>query len=280
MLQVLDDIVTRHLWQPVELSLLNSFPDGYIDEGTKQGFIASNTTSNREFYLVDIPRGAIETLVIQVLAYHSQVLLDRLFPPRPKPAVSTILAEKKDEKEIRGREEMETEIMQKLIAEGRVRPTGISWRNVVLKWMLDETVGTFCFAVLAFLLHCATRLHSPAQIAEELPGAISTSFFRYSFSASPLFSLLGHAYVPARLRGQFWAASALALNLTMSILLRPLVPSFMNLGWVQDFLRESVKQAANDRWWDSEMRRLDAKKEEAMQEMSEFLLYGSKKEEL
>ena len=188
-LHVLDDIVTRHLWHPVELFFLSFLPDGYLEDDTKEAFIAASRATNHRFYFVEIPRGLIEDLVIQILAYHSQIFLDRILPGRPKSTPEKSKAN--DDKSMRGTDEMETEIMQKLIAEGRVKPVGISWRNILLRWLLDDTLGTLCFAVIGFLLHCATRLHPPAQIAEEVSGGIWNTFLRYWFSASPFFSLLG-----------------------------------------------------------------------------------------
>lgn len=263
-LYALDDIVTRHLWHPVVLSFLSYLPPGYLDDDLYQT-MAQPLSSARSFYLDDLPRNLVENLVIQVLSYHNQLFLERILPTKPFTTKRS-----PNEKEIRGEEEMETEIMQKLIAEGRVRPVGVNWRNVLLRWLLDDTLGTLCFAVIAFFLYSATRLHSPAQVLEELPAAIVSQVASYWFSLDPVYSLIGHAYVPCHLRTQFWAAMALGLNLVMSVFLRPLVPWFMSLSWVQNFFEKGAEQARLNQWWESEMLRLDAKTAKAKQEVRDL----------
>ena len=263
-LHALDGVVTRHLWHPVELSFLSYLPKDYLEDD----ITGQPLSSDRSFYLVDLPRSLLENLVIQILSYHKQLLLERILPTKPSPTAHTDRPDNGKAKH--ASEEMETEIMQKLIAEGRVKSVGICWRNVVLRWLLDDTLGTLCFAVIAFLLHCATRLHPPAQVAEETPRAIVHQFLAYWISPDPVFSLIGHTYVPWHLRTRFWAALDLGLNVIMSVFLRPLVPWFMSLGWVQDFLKKEADQARLNKWWEGEMARLDAKRAQVDQEMSEM----------
>lgn len=279
-LHALDDIVTRHLWHSIELSFLSHLPNGYLDDDIEQS-LAHQASTNRTFYLVDLPRGLLEDLVIQFLSHHKQLLLERLLPTRSSPAPHAKRTDDAKGKEARGSDEMETEIMQKLIAEGRVKPVDISWRNVVLRWLLDDTLGTLVFAVIAFLLHCATHRYPLAQIAEELPAALLNQFLGYWLSLDPVFSLIAHAYVPCHLRTRFWAALDLGLNLVMSVFLRPIVPWVMRLGWVQEFFQKEADQARLNKWWEGEMTRLDAKREKVDQEIREmFDGWRTEREEL
>lgn len=259
-LHTLDDIVTRHLWHPVVLSFLSHLPQGYLDDDLYQQMAQPTRPA-----IVDLPLSRLADLVIQVFAYRKQFFLERILPTKP-----TAAPRSHDEKQIRGEEEMETAIMQKLIAEGRVKPVGVNWRNVLLRWLLDDTLGTLCFAVIAFLLYSATHLYPPARVVEELPAAVVSQVASYWFSLDPVFSLIGHAYVPCHLRTQFWAAMALGLNLVMSVFLRPLVPWFMSLSWVQNFFEESAEQARLNQWWESEMLRLDAKTAQAKEQVREL----------
>lgn len=267
-LSALDDIVTHHLWMTVWRSFIGGFPPGYLDDQAQQEMMLDpEPIPNREFYLDHVPHNLVQNFVIQFAAYYWQSMIDRWIPTRP---LAELPQAKEKDKEVRGREEMEMEIMQKLIAEGRVKPGGIKWRNVLLRWLLDDTLGTALFGALAFLLHCATRLHGPSHIIQEFPGAMAATFAGYFFSASPLFSIIGHAYVPAHQRLQFWAAAALALNVTVSVLLRPVVPWFMNLGFVQKFFKDIMAQNQLNDWWAREMARHDVERVKIEQEIRDM----------
>jgi hypothetical protein len=269
-LNVCDDLVTRHLWSHVAKSFTDAVPPDYWISDPEEQLPAESDVSHYDYYTYEAPRRLLEDLVIQVVAYYKLCWLEKLLPTRPLANRDVTQILEKD-KEIREREEMEEEIMQKLITEGKVKPVGISWRNVIIRWLLDDIPGNLLIGIVAFTLHHTLRSHSVSEMAEELPMGMLLYITSYWLSLDPLFSIIGHALVPVEYRLQFWSATTLALNLFLSLTLRPVVPWFMKLPAVQNFFEEGAAQNRLNGLWSGQMQRLDAEKEKAEADMREML---------
>ncbi|KAK4553495.1 hypothetical protein LTR86_009291 [Recurvomyces mirabilis] len=267
-LHACDEIVSRHLWEHVVESFVSAVPLDWWREGGEDVVLTSrNSLSDRKFYLQEMPKSLLMNLALQILAFYKACWLERAFPTRPQPERSDTAQAGEVAKEIRGREEMEQEIMQKLIADGRVTPAGIQWRSVLFRWLVDDTLGTLLFGIVGHALYSATRLHPLQQIVQDYPQAVGAHFLSYWLSPNPVFSIIGHAYVPAIYRIQFWAAADLALNLSLSLLLRPIVPWFMRLEPVKNFFEEGAAQNRLNSWWAREMKRHDVERKKLDAEM-------------
>jgi hypothetical protein len=275
-LQVCDQLVTRYLWSHITRSFISAVPEDFwgIDaSGERQ---PNDQISEYDFYTYELPRSFVEGIVIQILAYYKACWLERLLPTRAAKREDAQLQDK--DKEIRGREQMEQEIMQKLIAEGKVKPASINWRNVLVRWLLDDIPGHLAVGLVGYGMYSMTRLHPFSQVVEELPMAVINIMVGYWLSMDPLFSLIGHAYVPVHYRLQFWAAASLTLNLFLSLILRPIVPWFMKLKVVEKWFQEGAAQNRLNDWWAREMKRHDEERAKLDAEMEEMFASWREKE--
>lgn len=85
-----------------------------------------------------------------VAHYYWHIWLERILPTRLKGTVVPV----RDEKEapLETNEDVEEKIVQKWIAQGKVRRSSISWANTIAKWMLELSVGNLWRCVLWILL--------------------------------------------------------------------------------------------------------------------------------
>ena len=60
-------------------------------------------------------------------------------------------------------EELEEEIMRKLIAQGKVKRGGVSWINTAIKWALDNILGVIVFGALYETITGVIRWRSPSK---------------------------------------------------------------------------------------------------------------------
>lgn len=106
------------------------------------GTQSANYTNNplekqpESFYGRKLPRETIIQFVLLMLRYYWLIYLEKLLPARPRKR--GILPEGKEKFE--ESEDREEEVIQKWIAQGRIRRASLNWCNTSLKWILTLTV--------------------------------------------------------------------------------------------------------------------------------------------
>jgi hypothetical protein len=128
--------------------------------GTADGSFGSDG-SNESFYWSTLPRELFLLIVVSPLYYWWHIWLEKLLPGRPSVTALMPDGEKSGFGEGDDREE---EIVQRWIAQGKVRRASLSWRNTFFKWVLNLTVGTFWIESLRFVLTELTKGKSPLKV--------------------------------------------------------------------------------------------------------------------
>ncbi|KAK4541401.1 hypothetical protein LTR36_008002 [Oleoguttula mirabilis] len=150
-------IVSHHLWQRAGSAFIDGIPaDARFPKDNSPAGPASNYT----FYLKELPPDLLVCAPLTLLAYKWQCWLERTFPGRPRGNQNAIKqAGEKEEIAFSDDEQLEEEIMRKLIAKGKVRRSSISWCNTLMKWFIDNTFGVLFFASATRVLSDALKLH-------------------------------------------------------------------------------------------------------------------------
>lgn len=148
----------HQVWQ----ELLDAF--NMMDANTTvNGTLLSNSTSfndtisedHRTFYRKTLPRDILFTTIISPLYYYWHIWLERTFPARPRPAPTSEKAEFPDETS------HEEDVIQKWIAQGKIRRASLSWYNTLVKWILNMVVGSLWQAALESVLGDLWALRLP-----------------------------------------------------------------------------------------------------------------------
>jgi hypothetical protein len=126
--------------------------------------------NSESFYWSIFPRELFLLIIISPLYYHWQIWLERLLPGRPRVRAMMAAREKPGAGEDENREE---EIVQRWIAEGRVRRASLSWWNTFCKWILNLTVGSFWTEGLRFVLTEMIKTKSPTKVFKMMLGWVS-----------------------------------------------------------------------------------------------------------
>lgn len=160
-MHTLGRIVSHICWQHVDSTIINAVPDDLPQPQAKE----SDFRTRHSFYLKELPIEVLCGLPIAMLAYRWHYLLEKMWPSRPRHShISTQQAEKKVESD----DELEEEIMRKLIAKGKVRRSSISWCNTLLKWSISNVLGTLLFNAASVMLIGAFKLQTPATTWPDL----------------------------------------------------------------------------------------------------------------
>lgn len=152
------DATKHHVWQ----ELLDAF-DMMDANTTVNGTLSSNATSinstiaedHRTFYRKTLPRDILFAIITSPLYYYWQIWLERTFPARPRPAPTSEKTAFSDETS------HEEDVIQKWIAQGKVRRASLSWYNTLVKWTLNMVVGSLWQAALVSILSDLYALRLP-----------------------------------------------------------------------------------------------------------------------
>lgn len=150
---------------------------GIVSNGTMfNGTAANNTTNgisstdNESFYLRTLPRELFLLIALSPLYYHWHLWLERFLPGRPRVAALTPAGGKPGFGEGDNQEE---EIVQRWIAQGKVRRASLSWWNTFSKWVLNLTFGTMWMESLRFFLAETIMGKSPIKVLKMMWGLVS-----------------------------------------------------------------------------------------------------------
>ena len=106
---------------------------------------SSKTSTKKSFYKSEFPTELFLLCILTPLSYYWQIWLEKTFPGRLR---AHELPEKPMTDELDDREEA---IVQKWIAQGKVKRASLSWWNTFMKWTLDMTLGNLWVVVMSYL---------------------------------------------------------------------------------------------------------------------------------
>jgi hypothetical protein len=135
-----------------------------------KGFFSSDSDSE-SFYLKTLPRELFLLILLSPLYYYWQIWLERFLPGRSSVTALMPAGEKSEVGEGDSREE---EIVQKWIAQGKVRRASLSWWNTFVKWVLNLTVGTLWIETLRHLLTEIIAGKSPIKVFKTILGLVNS----------------------------------------------------------------------------------------------------------
>lgn len=122
------------------------------------------------FYKTILPAYIVAMFVICTLQYYWLIGLERAFPARSL-KLNVPVKEKMELGESR-----EDEIVQKWIAQGRVRRASLNWCNTLLKWVLSLTIGRLWRSAVFHVVTRALELESPQKIWDDM-FAVSSAIY-------------------------------------------------------------------------------------------------------
>jgi hypothetical protein len=224
--------------------------NGTILNGTAaiNATLNSDASSTSEpFYSRRFPREIFLLVVVSPLYFYWHIWLERILPGRPRVAALMPAGEKSGFGE---EDKHEEDIVQRWIAEGKVKRASLSWWNTFLKWILNLTIGTLWIQSLRFLLTEITRGRSPIKVFKMMLGFVSSATsmnfnsantyqgipFRFASSfldIRPLASLIAFIVVPAHQRMTFEAGAGLVWDLFFSVFVSVVLSWIARAPWAQ-----------------------------------------------
>jgi hypothetical protein len=113
-----------------------------------------------------LPREVAIYLVISTLQYYWLIWLERILPARPRRRDVPYQRHEKVEES----EDREEEIVQRWIAQGRVKRASLNWYNTFLKWVLELTVGRLWYHAIEHVLRVLLRDGAPRSMFKGMKG--------------------------------------------------------------------------------------------------------------
>jgi hypothetical protein len=237
---------------------LNSTANNQIsNNGTLFNQTAANNTlkgifgtdvNPEPFYLKILPRELLLLILISPLYYHWHLWLERFLPARPRVTSLMPAGGKSALGDWNTREE---EIVQRWIAQGKVRRASLSWWNTFFKWIINLTVGTWWIETLRFLLTEMITGKSPITVLRMMFGMVSSDdlngasiaanlyqripfrFFTSILSMRPWAALLAFIVVPAHQRMTFEAGAGLVWDLFFGVFVTVVISWIANAPFAQ-----------------------------------------------
>ncbi|RMY71139.1 hypothetical protein D0863_05334 [Hortaea werneckii] len=223
-------------WKTFEEGLPQQFP--WTEKGPDEGDDNSKTT--KSFYFDELPRDLAIQLMLFLANYQWQCLLERWLPTRPQGSNFTAQEKAKvtDDDDM-----MEDEVMRRLIAKGKVRRASISWCNVFLKWLINNTITLSVIALAYHVIDEVSHLRSPLQIWKDL--LLSTLFevVVHWFTIAPIVSLIGLAIIPVQHRLPFEQGINFCWAVFFGSFLGTFVPWLMSKEFMQDIMANATEAA-------------------------------------
>ncbi|KAI7202267.1 hypothetical protein KC316_g9034 [Hortaea werneckii] len=223
-------------WKTFEEGLPQQFP--WTEKGPDEG--SDKSKSAKSFYFDELPRDLAIQLILFLANYQWQCLLERWLPTRPQGSNFTAQEKAKvtDDDDM-----MEDEVMRRLIAKGKVRRASISWCNVFLKWLINNTIT---FSVIASAYHVideVSHLRSPTQVWKDiLLGTLLQTVIHW-FSIASIVSLIGLVIIPVQHRLPFEQGINFCWAVFFGSFLGTFVPWLMSKEFMQDIMANATEAA-------------------------------------
>ncbi|GAB7341281.1 hypothetical protein MBLNU457_7553t1 [Dothideomycetes sp. NU457] len=234
-----------YLWSEVEERFKNNVPKEALDQDDIKDDAASldpKSFLEETLYTRDFPQRVFIDFLLQILCYQWQCWLERTFPTRPRQKVDVQQLREKD-KHSETSEEMEEVIMQKLIAQGKVKRGGVSWVNIGLKWALDNILGVLIYGAFYEMIEGVIKWRSLLKIWSRIKWSPVSSLASNFFGITPLVSVISYLVIPVEHRLPFTAGISLAFEVFFGALACVVMPWFLSLDAVQEGIRNGTEVA-------------------------------------
>jgi hypothetical protein len=104
--------------------------------------------SAKRFYTYILPCEVLLFAFLSALNYWWLLWLDHILPARTRTWEVPIAAKERAFDKIEDPEDREEEVVKKWIAQGRVQRSSLSWRNTILKWLIQISIGRVWYTLL------------------------------------------------------------------------------------------------------------------------------------
>ncbi|EOA87349.1 uncharacterized protein SETTUDRAFT_179124 [Exserohilum turcica Et28A] len=211
------------------------------------------------FYGQELPRGVMMVFLLSILQYWWFIALERLLPARPRnrgmPQYHTSSSSSSSQEptaaaaaevEFEEMPDREEKVVQKWIAQGRVRRASLNWCNTLLKWMLDMSVGSLWYHVAREMLMELLRLRSPVRVFRELKISLVLYYASVCFSITPLAHLTAFVVVPAHKQLVFTQGVELLAAMFFYTVFRVFAMWAVETQVIQVFMKNVTAEAERD----------------------------------
>ncbi len=117
------------------------------------------------FFSFSTARALLYAAVASLVGYYWNLLLERQLPARPRGDSSSYNNDKLAE----GHEQLEEKIVEKWLANGKIKRASLSFWNTVAKWLLDISVGRALVLLATELTRIAAYSKQPVRALQNLP---------------------------------------------------------------------------------------------------------------
>ncbi|KAI5365870.1 hypothetical protein Slin15195_G073970 [Septoria linicola] len=204
------------------------------------------------FYKHDLPHHLLFLLIIMPLSYYWQIWLERTVPGRlkvqdfPPPSSSAAPEKASFGDDDDGKEEA---IVQKWIAQGKVKRASLSWWNTFVKWVLELSVGGLwqvtIGAVLSFIRQDWKLVVLKKNVVEGwIKWEILIRWLWSFVGIRPLASLVSFIVIPAHQRIVFLEGAELVTTTFFGLFVKALLPWLEGTEFVQVMIA-NMTDAAN-----------------------------------
>ena len=137
---------------------------GRNNDTRTNGPISSMVDDEESFYTRRLPREVFVNMVLYALQYCWLIWLERVLPARRRR--NEVLHDGKEK--VEGSEDREEEVVQRWIAQGRIRRSSLNWCNTFLKWVLAMTIGKLWNHTTGHVLRKLLKFESPKTLHKGL----------------------------------------------------------------------------------------------------------------
>ncbi|KAH7086442.1 hypothetical protein FB567DRAFT_71171 [Paraphoma chrysanthemicola] len=186
-----------------------------------------------------LPREGAIFIILAILEYYWFIWLEKILPARSRRRdVSHQRHEKVEESEDR-----EEEIIQRWIAQGRVKRASLNWCNTFLKLTLQLTIGTIWYSAAAFILRVLFTKFDPRLVFKGMKSHIVFSFIGSYVTVQPLATLIAFVVIPAHRQIVFLSGANLVSSVFFTTLVRLFAAWLVKTQFAQDFMRNMTSSA-------------------------------------
>ncbi|KAK4499830.1 hypothetical protein PRZ48_008016 [Zasmidium cellare] len=217
-----------------------------IENATANGTVSSNSSFNNitftddhaTFYWKTVPRDILFTTIISPLYYYWHIWLERSFPARPRPVGTS--------EKVADDTSHEEDVIQKWIAQGKIRRASLSWWNTLVKWTLNLVVGSLWVAALHALLSDLYALRLPkyslSSLKWDIPMVLAGSFI----GIAPLSDFVAFLVIPAHQRIVFEAGTQAVWEVFCSAFVGLFLPWLADTEFVGMIVGNITEKARNE----------------------------------
>ncbi|KAH7080127.1 hypothetical protein BKA63DRAFT_236275 [Paraphoma chrysanthemicola] len=186
-----------------------------------------------------LPREGTIFIILAILEYYWLIWLEKILPARSRRRDVPYQRHEKVEES----EDREEEIVQRWIAQGRVKRASLNWCNTFLKVILELTVGRVWYSAVEFILGVLLTKFDPRLIFKGMKSHIVYNLVGTYVTVQPLATLIAFVVIPAHRQIVFLSGANLVSSVFFTTLVRLFSAWLVKTQFAQDFMRNMTSSA-------------------------------------